>query len=407
VGVTAAGLGDVDGDGVGDWAMGYGSTPERVEVFPGQVGAPVGEPAIAASPFLRLTGQAYAATPSASQVFQVGDFDGDGLADVGIGSRLANVFYLVLLDPSFTGGPTPVWQVGDAPVEIDLQDEGTYGPARVVRINLTAWTDATSYFGMNAAAAGNMLPQAGDDATPPEEVAIYQQNSPNQVFLLKGRAVPTSPLDLYLSAAYNGSAANNLEVVRFWREVDAVEGLFGIDLSGGVDLDGRGVPDLVIGHYSQAQKHADKPYAAYVIYGEAIQGELGVHLNGVKLPTPTPAPVGDGVLKGKYGVILQGPYRRPAVLGDFDGAGSADLVLHDLSATTWGAVWVRLNGVDADQGISQGTFPFVDVTLTSPYAAEPAAAYGNTAFPLSDFNGDGFPDILIGVKGGGFPTIVY
>ena len=338
----------------------------------------------------------------------MGVLDGDGLGDVGIGSRVTNVLYLMLFDRTFTGGATPLWVPGDPPIELSVTTPSTYGAVRVVRVTLTGWTDPQTWFGMNAAGVGNLLPEAGEDATPPQEVAIYQQNTPNQVFVLKGRAVPTSPVDLYLSAAHNGTAANNLEVVRLVRESTAVEGLFGIDLSGGVDLDGRGAPDLVIGHYLQAQKHTDLPYGVYVFYGEALQGELGVRLSGVKLGSPATT-VGEGVLVGQYGVIVPGPYRRPAIAGDFDGApdGRADLVMHDLSSTTWGAFWLRLNGADVAASIPLGSFPYVDVTVTSPYPGEPSQAFASAAFPLSDFNGDGFPDILVGVKGGGFPTVVY
>jgi len=409
VGAYTAGLGDVDGDGVGDWAMGYGGTSERVDVFLG-LGEPAapGEPPIAASPFLRVTGQSYGSPAATSQVFRVGDFDGDGLADLGVGSRLTNVFYLLLLDPTFTAGPDPRWSPGEPPLALTVTQPATYGAVRVVRVRLTGWTDPASYFGANAAAAGNLLREAGDDATPPEEVVLYQQASPNQVFVLKGRAVPSS-VDLYLSAAHNGTAANNLEVVRLWRESGATEGQFGLELSGGVDLNGGGVPDLVIGHPMQAQAHPELPYGVYVVYGETLQGELGVRLNGVKLSSPTPAETGDGVLAGQYGVILQGTYRRPGVLGDFDGApdGAPDLVLQDASQSPGGAFWIRLNGAVPTASIPRGTFPYVDVTVRSPYPEEPPAAFADTVFPLSDFNGDGFPDILVGVKGGGFPTVVY
>jgi len=397
VGYMVAGLGDIDGDGIGDWALGYGGPTEHIDVFAGQVS---GTPPIGTTPYLRLTGQSYSTTNLGSQVYRIGDFDGDGLADIGVGSRRTNIFYIILGNAALTPG--------DPLTTIDVTNAATYGTFRVVRVAVTG-AAADSYFGMNAVGAGNMLPDVGDDGTPPGEVAIYMQNSPNQVFLLKGRAVTTSPVDLTLSASATGTATNNGEVVRFFKEATATEGLFGIDLSGGFDLNGGGVPDLVIGHYLQGLNQPSLPYTVYVLYGETLAPRLGKNVVGVSLTNPPPAAVGEGTYAGTYGVVIAGNYRRPAILGDFDGATGthADLVMHDLSSTTWGSVWVRLNNMATTPAIPRGTFPYVDLTITSPYAGQPASAFGNTVFPLGDFNGDGYPDILVGTRNGGYPTIVY
>jgi hypothetical protein len=397
VGVNAAGLGDLDGDGIRDWAIGYGTSPERIDVFPGVAS---GSPMIASTPFLRITGQRYATTPSASQVYEVGDFDGDGLADIGVGSRLDNVFYVILGNAAWDDHALRT--IALSPTADPTISEGT---VRVVRIKLSGGS-SDSYFGMNAVGVGNMLTDTG---TQYDDVAIYQQNASNQVFVVKGRAVATSPLDITLTSAYPGTLPNdNASAVRIWYEVGVVEGTFGFEMSGGgVDLDGGGQPDLVIGHYRQAMYHADLPYSVYIISGEAVQARLGYNVRGVGLASPVPAAVGDGVLKGTYGSIIKGNYRRPAILGNFDGATGADLVMNNLSSSSWGSIYVRNNGIDAAQSFTEGTFPYTDLTVPSPYTGDSPTMFGSTVYPLGDFNGDGFPDIIVGSNSGSYPTILY
>ena len=411
IGNTAAGLGDIDGDGIRDFAFGHTTDPERVDVYLGiDTPAVEGDAPLPSGAFLQISGQERPGT-GGSAVFNVGDFNGDGLPDIGVGSEVNNMFYVVLGDSAWTDETTPLWEPGDAPLTLDLSDEGSYGNFRVVRITMVDPGKPTTAFGRSAAAMGDMFPDAGTEVY--GDLAIQSAEFPNSVILLKGREITTPITDIRLNASPDPDdlTANDGETVHIRKEKNANSSVFGRTITGGVDLDGGGLPDLVIEDSNQGTSVA-YPYGLYIVYGEALQDKLGTSLQGVGLGTD-PASLGETVLVGARGVILLGATQFPGVLGDFDGAGGAfgspDLVTtrFNPSFSGWGSVWIRSNSADAGAGIDYGTFPYVDATVTSPYPLEVPGNFGYIAKAVGDVNADGFPDILAGSIFGGFPTIIY
>jgi hypothetical protein len=403
IGLRSAGFGDLDGDGVGDFGIGQGTTPERVEVFLGVSTAAAGSPEIPDAPFLVITGHQNAANPFGSQVFQVGDFNGDGLADIGVASRLTNVFYLVLGDSNWTSGATPLWAPGDPALTLNLATPASYGPFKVVRITLTGWTDPSSFFGWTAVPAGNLLPDAG--VAQYNDVAITLRQSPQSVFVVSGRATPDAITDIPISATLDGTAAGDATALQILPEAGVTATGFGYELAGGADLDGNGVPDLVINQPSQGAV-ADKPWGVYVMRGEAMT--VGTHVNGVGLPVGA-VPIGETVVNGSRGVIIHGSFNNVRLLGDFDqegfGPASSDLGMVRYSTSTWGTAWLRMDEADAANGILPGTFPYRDLSLVSPVAT--ATTFGYSLYAPGDVNGDGVPDVVVTTNSDAFTVIVY
>jgi hypothetical protein len=410
VGNMAAGLGDINGDGINDFAFGQkvdGS--DRVDVYLGVDTAAEGQPELPTSPFLTITGQQSSAAYG-SIVAAAGDFNGDGLDDIAVASTVANVVYLILGQSDFTGGDTPMWAAGSAPLTLDLTDELSYGGMAIVRITYIGWSDPTTFFGSRIAATGNMLPDEGEAQY--GDIAIRTTRNPNRVYVVKGRATPNAITDISISTLLDDSGSDDDSAVLIGPEQGVTALAFATDLSSGHDLDGRGTPDLVIGHAAQVPDDPSKPYSVYVIYGEEIGGFLGGHVWGVDLPDE-PVVSSDGVLVGARGVILSGAYDYVSIIGDFDGAGqgndSADLAMTPFSAnySQYGQAWIRLNHADETLGLSFGGFPWQDVTVLPPPDVVQTAAFGYTAIGIGDFNNDGHPDLYVSTLADGYAVIAY
>ena len=412
VGEAMAGLGDINGDGVDDFALGQeikiqdAANTDRVDVYLGVTTAEEGQPELSAEPFLTIKGH-QSADNTGSPVFKAGDFNGDGYADIAVSSTVTNVVYLVLGDAAFTGGDTPMWTAGSPALTLDLSDDQAYGAFRVVRITYTGWTDPETYFGDRIAAAGNVLPDDGDDQY--DDLLIRTNRNPNALYVLKGRMISAAITDLTLSRNLLDTGTDDGNAVLLRPAPGMLSTQFADTISAGFDVDGRGTPDIVLGHPAQADEDPTKPYTVYIFFGEELDGNYSTDLHGVDLPDPVVAQ-GD-LLVGSRGVVLSGRYFNPNVIDDFDGVdgntGPYDLALAPYSWTEWGMIWLRFNHVDDELGIAAGTFPHQDVTVLPPTGVASANAFGYNAVGIGDFNQDGHPDVIVGTLFGGYAVILY
>jgi hypothetical protein len=124
------------------------------------------------------------------------------------------------------------------------------------------------------------------------------------------------------------------------------------------------------------------------------------------------SPSGDNVYQGSAGVAIGGEILKPVLLPPFDDVASSSstwdmaAVRYDPNSGSSGEVYVRLNISDADTGWSQGQMPYNSIVFTDP--DDPATAFFGQSgvFSISDFNNDGFNDLMVPVYGS-TPLIIY
>ncbi len=387
LGSPVVAAGDLDGDGVADfaaaagWAGKYG---EEVRVWRGKAGGG----SIDATPALTIVGTSNSLLYGLA-VAGGGNFDGDVRADTGlplddllVADRDHNTVWVV---PGAASWPSAT---------LDLSDPTSRAAFGVVGIELSgAATNAG--FGFKVAFAGDVLADA--DGVVRDDVVVTQSKQPAQVWLVAGRA---GGGDVVLSAAGDGSQPDDATAVRMQPDADAgTTALFGTTLAGGRDADGDGVPDVLVSH----------PYdgRVYVYRGAALAASLGSVVT-VGADAPSATTVGD-TTAGANGWRIETTAGSVAWV-DFDGGPLAtpDLVYApwDLWQATYGQVSIRPNAPGAD-GSLLGWTPWATAAIAEPVPMNNPAAFGFALAPAGDFDGDGAPDFIVGTKGEGFFVLVH
>ncbi len=162
---------------------------------------------------------------------------------------------------------------------------------------------------------------------------------------------------------------------------------FGNSVAGVGDVDGDGVPDIVVGAYRNDDGVANSG-AVWMIFlnadGTAKSAtELANGQNGI--------PVGSFTMNEEFGV-------RVARLGDLNEDGIPDIVVGASGRSDWrGAAWVVL--LDSS-GSAKNAVRFADGENGIPSGSLPAyTGFGSAVTGIGDVNGDGVPDILVGEDG--------
>lgn len=403
---------DMNGDGIDDLALGAGAlfgAAHEVRVYLGSSGTGVGT-----TPNVTITGMS-------SFNFQgmtfaaAGNFNGDmspsnhAVHDLAVASDLEGVW--PVLDPARTSDGAvyvvpgnATWDAATTSISIDVTSAADRTSHRIARIGVVGASGTPGMgipmFGYRMAGVGNVLDDAG--ATQYDDLAIAQRVNQRTVFVIKGRSLATAGArDILVTAipALPSAAPEDARVVRLVPESGILDTNFGQTLTGGADLDGGGVPDIVVAH----QTHAPDENI-HVFWGEQLRTKLGDTVS-VSLADP-PETLGDGMLLGTNGVILPGSYDRPTLLGDFDDEGgvSTDMAYLVLSTTgPWGSVFVRYDLPP------RGRFSYLDLELENPNDGTLAgrACFGNTLAGVGDVNQDGFVDMLVGGADCGPAVLIY
>ncbi|MGM0574453.1 MAG: hypothetical protein ACQEXJ_01790 [Myxococcota bacterium] len=453
--VYAPVIGDVNGDGAQDVAVGH-QIPNAFCVVFGDLSddlviesleGPTHRCVVGAD---TVTGDG-TAKQLGSWIDSVGDVNGDGLADFGVSGKIGSkgfvAVYLGVQDAgpdlanpnliiagadassaaysdfcgagNFTGDLN-----GDVPVDDIAVGEQGLDLLRVIPGD-PAWTSDTQLFwdldvpedltasgaftieadfdepiqfGSRCKPAGDILPTPGGGAETTDELLVLQSVAlDRRLFVIPGRSfsggetVTLTPLD--------GSPTPEDQIgVRLRQEAAGIGDGFAQSIVGTEDVTGDGVADVVL---TQSGRSDGK--GVYVFDGAAIQsgagGDLRIQASGDTV---------SGSWVGANGFIANaeptGLHSAVAVVGNFDGwlfgdVSTPDLVYAVGGDTTAESVQFRANH-ETDEGASfLGLYPFADALYTNPFQSG-TFSLGTSVDGGVDLDGDGLPDIVLGTAKG-------
>jgi hypothetical protein len=407
---------DLNGDGVDDLALGASTgagLPRVVNIYLGKKGAKIsGVAAVTVKNLYNV------ATNGVSRVNGIGNFNGDANA----ATKLA-LNDLAFLDRG-TGATSTLDRVrilpGSAkwseatPLTIDINNATERANNNVVTIQ-EADQVSGSVFGYFVGGGSNVLPDGDGTGAQFDDLLIGQYASPQQLIVVKGRAVTGDTL-LVLSSASDGSGAADATTVRLRPDTLTGVNSFG-QFADVVEFDGNATPDLVIQHNSNL---TGQPQGGlYFVRGASLASQLGkvVVLNVTALAGTTDLySTALGYMRRLY---VQGVFN----IGNFfDQPGTSPMRTDIAFGRNQKAPNGASNLISFSQDLlrpgtaipTENSFLTSDLAFGDPvkpgnstWAIGPDTGWGGIAFaPLADFNGDGLPDLVVGSVDGGL-LIVY
>jgi len=413
-------LGDITGDGAAELAIGS-QTPRgwRVTVVRGGPGLPARAPAFTPSDRVSLIAPLEAAGDSAAHVAMLGDVNGDGVGDLGIGLS-AGLAYVLFGRSSFPG------EVGieDERFErraVRLEASGDLSDVKLVRLGDSTGDGIDDFATVLASAsgfalnAGEVIGIAGRKAWPED----FDLDSPALVFArirgtkaderLGEEIAPAGDvngdgsLDL-LAAARGGGGSGRAYLLHGGAGLSGEQDADSLVLAGGGtaieiedgfehfnwlhvsaagDTDADGFDDVLLGVEDG---------------GESNQGVAYLVRGGPDLPgrlTLVEAPAAPGGVSRFFGAGPMVQCGRIAPAGDFNADGFDDFILGQLpekplAAYPW-KVFVILGGRDLPDAVDLSRAGRFGLEIPGPRAAQVFL----TCREAGDLNGDGQPDFAL------------
>ncbi len=364
-GISAAGLGDVDGDGIADLAVaadrdddGVGDAGAVFVLFLNQNGTVAGRQKISATTG-GFSGSLASGDQFGSQIAALGDLDGDGISELAVGAENhgdggAARGAVWILFPASDGTVAAETKISDlvGGVTPDLADGDHFGMP-------TALGDLDGD-GTTELAVGSW----GDAGSGADTGAVWI------LFLLPDGRVHHVQKIASAAGGFTG--------------VVTAGDRFGASTAGIGDLDGDGVPDLVVGADLDAAGGMDRG-AVWVLFLND-DGRVKAHQ---KI---------DGTQGGFGGTLFDGDRfgRQLARLGDVNGDGHPDVAVgaagRDGGGSDRGAVWVLF--LDDDGTVVGETEIGADTGGFGSGLGDGDFLSGATA--LGDLDGDGVTELAVG-----------
>jgi hypothetical protein len=339
-GWSVAGAGDVNGDGYADLVVGSladddaGSASGSAYVY---YGSAAGIDASPEDKLIPLDG--YAGNVFGGSVAGAGDVNGDGYADVVVGSYndgdagLLNSGSAYLYNGTATG------------IDVRTEDKLTASDAA-----------AHGYFGITVAGAGDVN---GDGYADLVVGAPGDDTARGAAYVYYGSA---SGIDAFTEDKLTASDGRGYDY-------------FGVSVAGAGDVNGDGYADLVVGAYMDDHSATDSG-SAYVYYGSAT---------GIDASAEDKLAASDASSYDSFGWSVAGA-------GDVTGDGYADLVV--------GAYLSDDGGAESGSAyVYYGSASGVDASAEDKLAASDAAAgarFGYSVAGAGDVNADGYADLVVG-----------
>jgi hypothetical protein len=372
-GRSAAEIGDLDGDGVPDALIGAPRDDDGASnagaayvLFLNADGTVKDQQKISATTGGLASGTLASDDFFGSSIAGLGDLNGDGVPDVLVGADAdgdsadgAGAAYVLFLNTDGT---------------VNTQQKISNGTGGLNSGTLSSFdrfgTSATEIGDLDNDGVSDVLIGAlGDDDGANDAGAAYV------LYMNTDGTVDTQQK----ISEDTGSLAANLDELDF----------FGTSAAGLGDLDGNGVPDVLVGA-SGDDDGADGAGAAYVLFLNA-DGTVNTQQ---KISDGT-----GGLASGTLGSFNSFGSSATSV-GDLDADGVSDILVgvpgDNDGASSAGATYVLfLNAdgtVNAQQKISDGTGGFPTGTLASE------DRFGESVAEIGDLNGDGIPDVLVGAN---------
>ena len=382
-GFSVSAVGDINGDGIGDFIVGAkgndagGFIAGAAYVIYGTTGTTrttIDLTNLSASDGFRIQGDA-ANDEAGYSVSGAGDVNGDGINDVIIGAF---------------GGDDGGNNAGEAYV--------IYGQAGNTRgtVDLTGLAASDGFViqgdvefdraGVSVSAAGDVNGDGIDDVIIGASQGDNGGDSAGEAYVIYGQAGSTrGALDLTGLAASDG----------FIIQGDTASDNAGLSVSGGGDVNGDGIDDLIIGA-DLGNNGGDNAGEAYVVYGQAGNSRGTVDLTG---------------LVASDGFVIQGDVASDqaghsvSIAGDVNGDGIDDLVVGARGGDDGGADAGEAYVIYGQAGNARGTVDLTGLAANDGFVIQGDRASNLAGFSVSaagDVNGDGFDDLIVGAPEGDY-----